>query len=1015
MSFRLILTLFCVYFYVLLVPVLAQEPVQLGRKSPSLKQLTLEYWNTDDGLVSNNLNDVIQSKDGFIWATTFNGIIRYDGMHFDEYDKSNIDSMDFNAFYEIFEDSKNGLWITTQTNGVLRYNNGRFSMYEHNDTLPSSIRAVIEDAKGHIWIGTMTNGLFHDNGDSIRNVQVGDRDGKHLEVMELSNGLDGSVWVGTDGDGVYHYADGRFEHYDLSKFKGNNVILNIEQISDSIVLVGTYDGLNKINTITKEITQIGALMGNGVNEIHLDNRGNIWYSCKNGLARSNTALENFEFLKEEDGLPAREITSVCFDYEQNIWAATRKGGLIKLKESNFYNITVKNGLSLTRSSFVKNYGDKGFLIGSDNGDVDYLNINGVVQSLNISGLIAGETLRDIHVEEDEIWVATYAGLLKVDKEGNEKLIKDPSEIPSKLLRTILKTRNGDFVIATRDAGLLFYDGKDAFVRFDENNGLGGKYILCTEQLEDGRLVVGTNGGGLNFIDEEKNVEIFQLHKDPSGVLFFNIQPYKQGLLLATNMGIWYFENGGFTKLLMEGDLGTDTFFDLIIDHNEHLWLSSTEGLFSIEVKEVSAFLDRKINSIKSIKYDDKDGMFSRECSPATKMLLTQNNDIWVPTLGGVSIINSYNLTTNSSIPPVYITAVNVDDNIRPYDNKKVVVDPGHFRFTINFTALSYYAPSKMKFKYMLEGVDEQWQMATSDDREASYTNIAPGTYKFKVIASNNDGVWNDKGAEATIVIRPYFYQNAWFRVGGSLLVVLLFTGIFQYRIYTANKRNKTLKKLNDELDSFVYSTSHDLRAPLASVLGLLNLAQTESSEEIKSEYLNMMEKSVKKLDGFIKDIIDYSRNSRLEIQRDTIQLEEMVVDTFEGFKFMDDEERIAKDIKIDLPNPFQSDTRRIKIILNNLISNSIRYHRPYSAEPVIGVIAFEEEEWVVIQVKDNGQGIDEKHMDKIFNMFYRATEGTSGSGLGLYIVKETALKLKGNVSVESKKGEGTTFTVKIPK
>lgn len=231
---------------------------------------------------------------------------------------------------------------------------------------------------------------------------------------------------------------------------------------------------------------------------------------------------------------------------------------------------------------------------------------------------------------------------------------------------------------------------------------------------------------------------------------------------------------------------------------------------------------------------------------------------------------------------------------------------------------------------------------------------------------------------------------------------------------TLRDQNEELVKINKELDSFVYSVSHNLRAPLMSVLGLLHLARTDEKGQDLNHYFIMMESSIHKLDDTLKEILDYSRNARSDIKIEKVLIRELLEDGFDRLKYMDGSDQIEKHISVDDPVPFYSDTYRIVVILNNLISNSIKYRDSHKEKSFISIEATVNEKNLRIRFEDNGIGIPEALTEKIFHMFFRATERSEGAGLGLYIVKETIEKLNGSISVDSQQGKGTTFVIEIP-
>ena len=227
------------------------------------------------------------------------------------------------------------------------------------------------------------------------------------------------------------------------------------------------------------------------------------------------------------------------------------------------------------------------------------------------------------------------------------------------------------------------------------------------------------------------------------------------------------------------------------------------------------------------------------------------------------------------------------------------------------------------------------------------------------------------------------------------------------------RTNQELSKRNTELDNFVYSVSHDLRAPIASVLGLINVARKDKALSMKDKYLDMIHQSAMQQDDFIKAILDQSRNSRLELKRDEILFETLIEETFSQLRFAtSSEQTVHKIIQVEQDRPFYSDRWRLKVILNNIISNSIRYRN--GKDPVIKVKVTIEHNYAMLAIQDNGKGIEQDHLPNVYKMFYRATDDGAGSGLGLYIVKEAIDKLNGRIDIESEVGKGTTVNFSIP-
>ena len=227
-------------------------------------------------------------------------------------------------------------------------------------------------------------------------------------------------------------------------------------------------------------------------------------------------------------------------------------------------------------------------------------------------------------------------------------------------------------------------------------------------------------------------------------------------------------------------------------------------------------------------------------------------------------------------------------------------------------------------------------------------------------------------------------------------------------------KNINLEKTNAELDRFLYSTSHDLRSPLSSIKGLVNIARMETPDEKLQRYFSMMIDRVDKLDFFIKDIIDYSKNARTEVRNEPVDFNSLLTEVTDNLRYIEGAETIEFQSKVNISHPVEVDKNRLSVVLNNLLANAIKYHDPKKDKQWIDVQVSNSDGEIKLQVSDNGMGIDPEHHSKIFDMFYRGTFHSKGSGLGLYIVKETVAKMRGTIGVESVPGKGSSFSICLP-
>jgi signal transduction histidine kinase len=248
----------------------------------------------------------------------------------------------------------------------------------------------------------------------------------------------------------------------------------------------------------------------------------------------------------------------------------------------------------------------------------------------------------------------------------------------------------------------------------------------------------------------------------------------------------------------------------------------------------------------------------------------------------------------------------------------------------------------------------------------------------------------------------------------AVMAVYLLISLNHHAALKLVENTDLLMKTNAELDRFVYSTSHDLRAPLTSVMGLINITERSDRPEEVTKYLGMMRDRVHSLDRFIKDITDYARNNRLEIKKEKVQVASLAREVWENLKFAPEAEKI--NFEVDIPDDvtIESDKNRLQVVIGNLVSNAVRYHDSRKQDQFIRLQHHISDKVLSIKLQDNGQGIAKEFQSKVFDMFFRANEKSKGSGLGLYIVKEALMKMSGSIQLESTPGEGTTVTIRLP-
>lgn len=974
-----------------------------------LQNLSVTRWTDEEGLASNNVTSVFQASNGLLWLTSFNGFMNFDGRYFDIFDRTNISFLDVDGFYNVLEEPKGTLLFGSQGNGILKFENGEFkTLTLAKGEIPKSVRKLLKTSQGDILVGSTNIGLYRIRNQEIS--QVSHPRLNHTTVVSLTEDKNGVVWIGTEGEGLFSLNKDSVKRYSVDDGLLSNSVLSLEVDLSGVLLIGTAKGL--FTFLDGDIKRIEETGEKQINAIWVDEWNSIWLGLERGLARLNRSINSFEIIYSKREIDFVRITHIMPDREKNIWITSNRSGLIRVKETSISNLT-KPMLTSDRVNLIHEAPDGTLYIGTDENIIDVCK-DGVCKQMKIRSLTDDIGIRGIYAENDQsIWLATYAGIIHV-LNGKEIVYDRKWGMPADDFRVIHKDQQGNFWFASRSGGLVkFKDGK-ILQRFGIGTGLESNYVLSIAESGDGKIYVGTHSGGLNVIDPNGKIKTYHLKSDDAGVLLFNIDIDKQNRVWVTaNIGPLYIGGDSLQPIKLKPDQRSKTYFDWVDDQHGHCLITTNVGILQIQKTDIVSFVEDKLNEVPFVILDDSDGMNNRECTGATSSLQARSGLLYVPTLGGVCVINPELQKRNMLVPPVRIAHFITDGIDHSLNAAMLEIKPGTLRYSFRFSVLSYIAPRRNQFRYILERFDDDWSAVVTDS-EVEYTNLPPGEYTFRVQGSNDNKIWNEEGDSITFVVKPFFYQTIWFYVLLLLGILSILFLLYRWRITLVNRQNEALKKVNTELDRFVYSASHDLRSPLSSLLGLINVAKNDDSWD-KQEYLSLMEKSVKKLDFFIRDIIDFSRNARLEIKYEPINFEELLQDVLDDLHYIENFDRIEKRTIINVSGEFHSDVMRIRVVLSNLLANAIKHHYPERiAHPYISIEVKGSSNEVVIHIQDNGPGINEKHLNDIFKMFFRASQRTSGSGLGLYIVQETINRLGGNISVTSKIDEGTTFTVTLP-
>ena len=769
--------------------------------SKSIREYAIDVWHNEQGLPQSSVRSVAQTSDGYLWLATEQGLARFDGVRFTVFDQKNTPSLLANEITSLLADPEGALWIGTHGGGLSRYTHGNLSTFTAKDGLKAnSILCLYADQEGVLWIGTDGGGLYSyersrftayttadglpDNSvfsigeDAGRKLWVGTRNGLRIwdrrqwdlptsykalsktDVRALRVDSAGNVWVGTNGDGLYRLASGTADHFTTSNGLSANSIWCLLEDSGHALWIGTASG--------------------GVNRL---------YAGK------------FSSFRDAN---IQSVWSLFQDREGSLWIGTSGGGLSRLKNTSFTSVSKSDGLSSNVVLPIMEDHRGVLWIGTNEG-LNELRPGGHKIYTRRDGLPDALVLTIAEDRRNRIWAGTRHGLVRLQR----GTFVPVTGFPREAVFCTLIDHEGDLWVGSR-SGLTHFLGSGHSVKYTTETGLSSNTVLSLFEDEDGLIWVGTDSG-LNSLraghfrlvpGELQTAVINALYGERSGPLWAG----------TTGMGLFRLDRGsskGPIRYTMNEGLIDNSVFAIIGDQLGSLWLTSNKGVSSVRTKDLTAIAEHALAVLPISYYGASDGLSSTECNggfqPAAWRL--QDGRLAFPTMRGAVFVNPGKLVKNEQPPPVSIESIVADHRLYRSD-KEVKVPPGAGQLALVFTSPTLVAPEKIKFNYRLEGFDQEWTDVGPWQRTVQYTNIPPGTYRFEVMAANNDGVWSTHPASLRIILQPHFYQTKFFIA--SCVLMLLAVGFAAHRL-----RVHSLKKREEDLRVAIDARTSDLKESTA--------------------------------------------------------------------------------------------------------------------------------------------------------------------------------------------------------
>jgi len=984
----------------------------LGLKATVLAQeYGFDVWTTANGLPQNTVTGVAQTPGGYLWLSTFDGLARFDGVRFTIFDKGNTKGIVNNRFARLFADREGAVYAVTENYVVTVYRNSVFSSYADFVTSGEPITAILSGAKGNIIFET-AKGYYSLQGDRFVLTPDQKDPNSKQKYWQIYWGKSGAKWVIEQNQTVRHQ-DGQVTTYPLKltaeELGGNNALAPYEDQHAALWVRRTTPAAElwrlqagKVTVFTKkEIPALNELYPNQVKE---DADGSVWF-----LFSGRNVPRPSHFVRFKDGQfityslsEAVGATASLVDREGNFWLATTTG-LRRLRRTLITTLSVKDGLNSNEVYPLLQTHSGDIFIGSAQGVNRYS--QGKVTDLGLN-YQPGFPLTTRGLWEDDrarVWLGFQGsgGFGRFEAPSSVKRI-GKNDLPNGAT-DFTADRAGNIWIATGE-GLYQYKDDKEIAHYTVKDGLPSENVITIHLDRSGNLWAGTYDGLAQFKDgrfisynaEADSPEGFvrAIYEDADGVLWCGT--YGDGLVR--------YKGGKFFNYRVEQGLFNNGVFAILEDKRGNFWMSSNRGIHRVRKQELNDFAEGRIPKLNSVSYDEKDGMLNAECNggrlPAA--IKAKDGKFWFPTMGGVAIIDPEADAVNPQPPPVVIETVSVDRKpIEPQQIQSTIeLSPGQLQLEINYTALSLLKSAQIKFKYKLEGLENNWTEAGTQ-RTANYSYLPAGSYTFRVIAANANGVWNNEGASIRVVVRPYFYRTWWF----LLLAVAAFTGtiwlIAHYRLTQVRKiaeaktafsrqlitsqeaeRKRIAAELHDGLGqsllviknrtSIGKRVAHD-GAKVTAQLEEISNATGHALEEVRGIAYNLRPYHLERLG------LRESLNAMIEKIREATGLEiNARVALFDEVFSKDDEVLFY---------------RVIQECLNNVIKHA------QAAKVEISIVQTETQ--VTARIQDNGRG------------FVAASESQS-SGFGLIGLAERVRMLGGTHSIESEADKGTKVTVIIP-
>ncbi len=1042
----------------------------------AFRPFKVKHWDSRTGLPNDISLNLYQSREGFIWLTGYSGLIRFDGVEFATFNSRTDTVFKSDGITSvIYQTPDSALWIPTPGSGLIRMKNGRTQRFLGN---LNNISLLGFTAEGNLALGIgprprtfhlvnykTLNILMLSERQSDSTIQVWK---KNTEKMTWIDPL-GSVRL--MGQNTIRYEQGAIElRGDTMMTNGNSFLLD----SKKRIWVGSDLGVFVWENGKLRVPQgleNDAIIPAGFNRSIMaeDNKGGIWIGTRSGLAYLPEGQQRFTFYDAGGSRKVNNVQGMLKDSEGNIWVTSDRG-LFKFSESKFANYTEQDGFVNSRINNIVETDSGKFLVATrDNRLYTYSNdavrtVSKDTQQFIVSPKEIFYLYRD---RNEELWICSNGIIYFIGKNKNKKWTID------RQVRFATEGNDGKVYFAVVGRGVGSFGEGDSlrYIKF-KNNPVYNTFLSSAKQRKNGEWVITSYASGIYIGKENEDLLHFPTIAGVGGVqVFGSYEDADNNIWFATAKGLAVLRKNkdSLNVLDIKDGMPYSSCFEVLEDQFGYFWLPTNLGLIKVSRAEVLAFLDDQNKKIDWKMLDEGDGVVNQQFVGARHSIIGSDKKLYFPNISGLVVMNPGKVEINPIKPKLAINGLSVDDKFYPPDSI-VTIPPGDHRYVISYSAMSFLAPEKVQIKFRLVGYDQDW-IISKGDRRAIYTNLPPGEHVFEMIAANNDGVWADAPAQFRFTIKPKFYQTIWFKLLGALALLGLIWLIVRWKTSATRQRNQVLElevskrtqqisRQKQELEATVSTLkstqkqliqqekmaslgeltagiAHEIQNPLNFINNFSELnkelidemkAEVDPAEkdQILNDVVSNLDKVLfhgKRADSIVKSMLQHSHSKTGEKEATDINAlaDEYLRLSFHGLRAKD--KNFQSDFSIDGdPSIGQINIVRqdISRVLLNIINNAFyavhdkAQQSDSSYKPMVRIRTKKQANQVIITIEDNGDGIPENIIHKIFQPFFTTKPTGQGTGLGLSMSYDIVKSQGGDLQVASEQGKGTAFTIRLP-